>query len=191
MRTRCSDFAEPDISHCPRATRQPRSSTYLKLENILHRVKLLLVSASEALSATLLLEVQGMVLFQLVRCYVPTIASQMSLQCGTYLSENSSKVSSSWPPLLLTAPALKGDLIARDWEVHARAEARVRGRAQGRRKENEVCRAARRRKVADAILWQGFWSSQQAIWTLLVVQSRSKEVSPLHPLAVERGIRML
>ena len=95
MRMRCSDFAEADISPRRRPTCQPQSSTYLELENILHRVKLLLVSASEALSARLPLEVQGMVMFQLVRRYLPAIASQMALECVAYLSENSSKVSSS------------------------------------------------------------------------------------------------
>ena len=93
-----------------------------------------------------------------------------------YLAENSSKVSLSWSPLLLTAHELNGDLRARGCEVEARAGARVRGRAQGRRKENWVCRAATRKNVADAIVWQVGGSLQLAV-SRLWCSDRREEVS--------------
>jgi hypothetical protein len=66
-----------------------------------------------------------------------------------YLAENSSNVSSSWPPLLRIAQELNADFGATDLDAAGR-RARKLGRAQDLAAA-EVVRAARRKTVADAM----------------------------------------
>jgi len=114
---------------------------YLKLKDILNGIEFLLVSIHPLVSPP---------------CTLSYRNEFPSESCGAYLDENSSKVSSSCPPLLRTAQELKADFWVRDLGAASEGALKT-GRAQGRRRV-EVLRAARRKTVVDAMVWRGVWS---------------------------------